>query len=219
MSGERHQRMLANRSRRRLIRANPRTTGHKSRDSGGLVGRCQGARWRRVTRAIMAIWFGLIFVGSQGPKSHSLVSWLQAILITVAIVAAIDVWFSRRMGLTIDERGITLHYAFHRKRMPWAKVQGFEWKRWISPRTEWIWITSSSGRAIRIPTIQRTPGGEIRSGFAYRLLASENLRLKGGAEVDAMATLQRAHATMQDELERCRSSAAASTATSMVPPT
>jgi hypothetical protein len=148
-----------------------------------------------------------------------LVSWLQAILITVAIIAAIDVWFSRRMGLTIDERGITLHYAFHRKRMHWAKVQGFEWKRWNSPRTEWIWITRSSGRAIRIPTIQRTPGGEIRSGAAYRLLASENLRLKDGAEVDAMATLQRAHATMQDELERCRSSAAAPTATSMVPPT
>jgi hypothetical protein len=187
-------------------------------DSGGLVGRCQGARWRRVTRAIMAIWFGLLFVASDGPKSHSLVSWLQAVLITFAIIVATDVWFSRRMGLTIDERGITLHYAFHRKQVLWAEVQGFEWKRWNSPRSDWIWITRGSGHAIRIPTIQRTPGGEIRSGVAYRLLASENLRLKGGAEVDAMATLQRAHATMQNELERSRSSVVEPSATSTVPP-
>jgi hypothetical protein len=170
-----------------------------SADSRGLVGRCQGAKWRWVSRGLMAIWFGLLFVGSDGPKSHSLVSWLQAIIITVAIIVAFDVWFSRRMGLTIDERGITLHYAFHRKRVPWAEVQGFEWKRWNSPRSDWIWITLSDERAIRIPTIQRTPGGEIRSRVAYRLFASEDLRLKGGAEVDAMTTLQRAWATMHDK--------------------
>jgi hypothetical protein len=34
----------------------------------------------------------------------------------------------------------------------------------------------------------------------YRLLASENVRIEGGAEVDAMATLQRARATMQNEM-------------------
>ena len=94
---------------------------------------------------------------------------------------------------------ITLHYAFHRKRVPWAKVQGFEWKRWNSPRSEWIWITLSGGQAIRIPTIQRSPGGEKRS-VVYRLLASEKVRIRGGAEVDAMATLQRAHATIQNAM-------------------
>lgn len=167
----------------------------------------------------MAIWFGLLFVASDGPKNHSLVSWLQAVLVTVAIIVVFDVWFSRRMGLTIGEQGITLHYAFHRKQVLWAEVQGFEWKRWNSPRSDWIWITRGSGHAIRIPTIQRTPGGEIRSGISYRLLASENLRLKGGAQVDVMATLQRAHATMQSELERRQSSAAAPGATFTVPPT
>jgi len=147
----------------------------------------------------MAIWFGLLSLGADAPDSHSLVSWLQAILITVAIIAAFDVWFSRRMGLTIDERGITLHYAFHRKRVLWAQVQGFEWKRWNSPRSDWIWITRGDKRAIRIPTIQRTLEGEIRSGVAYRLFASEDLRLKGGGEVDAMTTLQRAWATMHNK--------------------
>jgi hypothetical protein len=165
----------------------------------------------------MAIWLGALFIEPDVLKSQSLGSRLHAILITAIVVAAFDVWFSRRMGVTIDERGITLHYAFHRKRVPWAKVQGFEWKRWNSPRTESIWITLSSGRPIRIPTIQRTPGGETRS-FVYGLL-SESLRLKGGVEVDAMATLQSAHATMQNELEKHRSSVDAPSATFTVPPT
>lgn len=185
--------------------------------SGGLVGRCQGARWRWVSRYIMAICLGALFIEPDVLKSQSLGSRLHAILITAVVVAAFDIWFSRRMGLTVDERGVTLHYAFHRKRVPWAEVQGFEWKRWNSPRTESIWITRGSGRLIRIPTIQRTPGGEKRS-FVYGLL-SENLRLKGGAQVDAMATLQSARATMQNELERGRSSAAAPTTTFTVPPT
>jgi hypothetical protein len=166
----------------------------------------------------MGIWFGLLFVASDGPKSHSLVSSLQAIVITVAIIVILDVWFSRRMGLMIDERGMTLHYAFHRKRVPWAEVRGFEWKRWNSPRSDWIWIARGSGHAIRIPTFQRTPGGEIRSGVAYRLLASENLRLKGGVEVDAMRTLQRAHATMQRELGHRRPAVAAPADTFTIPP-
>jgi hypothetical protein len=170
-----------------------------STDSDGLVRRCQGSRSRRVARYIMAIWLGALFIEPDVLKSQSLGSRLQAILITAVVVAAFDVWFSRRMGLTIDERGITLHYAFHRKRVPWAKVQGFEWKRWNSPRSEWIWITLSGGQAIRIPTIQRSPGGEKRS-VVYRLLASEKVRIRGGAEVDAMATLQRAHATIQNAM-------------------
>jgi hypothetical protein len=161
-----------------------------------MVGRCQGAGWRRVARYIMAIWLTLLFIEPDVLKSQSLGSRLHAILITIFVVAAFDVWFSRRMGLTIDERGITLHYAFHRKRVPWAEVQGFEWKRWNSPRSDWIWITRTSGRTIRIPTVQRTPGGSIRSGVAYKLFASENLRLKGGAEVDAMSILRKAHTTM-----------------------
>lgn len=167
----------------------------------------------------MAIWLGALFIEPDVLKSQSLGSRLHAILITAIVVAAFDVWFSRRMGLNIDERGITLHYAFHRKRVLWADVQGFEWKRWNSPRSDWIWIARGSGHAIRIPTIQRTPGGEIRSGVAYRLLASDNLRLTGGVEVDAMATLQHARATMQRELASHRPSVAAPTARLPVPPT
>jgi hypothetical protein len=166
----------------------------------------------------MAIGLGALFIEPDVLKSQSLGSRVEAILITAVVVAACDVWFSRRMGLMIDERGITLHYAFHRKRVSWAKVQGFEWKRWNSPRSEWIWIMLSGGRAIRIPTIQRSPGGEMRSGV-YRLLASENVRIKAGVEANAMTTLQSARTTMQGEVGRRQPSVAGPSVTSTVPPT
>jgi Bacterial PH domain len=78
----------------------------------------------------MGVFLGALFVEPDVLKSQSVGSRLHAIAITAVVVAAFDVWFSRRMGLTIDEGGLTLHYAFHRKRVPWADVHGFEWKRW-----------------------------------------------------------------------------------------
>ena len=166
-----------------------------------LVVRCQGARWRRVTRSLMAILFALLLATSDGPRNHSVGSWVLAIVIDVLIIAALDAWFSRRMGLTVDEQGLVLRYAFRRKRVPWADVEGFEWRRWNSPRSEWIWITHRRARATRIPTIQRTPGGEDRSGLAYRLFASESVRLDGGRESDAMTTLLRARAAVRRDRE------------------
>lgn len=175
-----------------------RTVASVSADSGGLVGRCQGARWRWVSRSILAIFFGALFINPDALKSQSLGSRLQVIAITAVVVAVVDAWFSRRIGLTINERGITLHYAYRRMRVPWAKIQGFEWRRWRRPQSEWIWISVKDGRPVRIPTIQRQAGGQTKS-FLGSLLASENVRVGGGAEVEAMATLQRAYATMQNE--------------------
>jgi hypothetical protein len=166
----------------------------------------------------MAIWLVALFIEPDVLKNQSLGSRLHAIVITVVVVAALDMWFSRRMGLTIDARGITLHYAFHRKRVSWASVEGFEWRRWNSPRSEWIWIRVTGGNVIRIPTIQRSPGGEKHS-ILYRLLASDKIRTGRGAFVDAMATLQHAQATSQRELEGSQGSVTMPGATYTVPPT
>ena len=115
---------------------------------------------------------------------------MHAIVITAVIVAVFDVWFSRRMGLVIDRRGITLHYAFHRKRVPWAVVRGFEWKRWNSPRTESLWITpTAGGSAIRVPTV----AAPRREGRNDRLLTGSYQRISSdGVQVDAMDALQNA---------------------------
>jgi hypothetical protein len=184
-------------------------------DSSGLVGRCQGARWRWVSRTILAIFFGLLFINPDALRDQSLSSNLRAIAITASIIVAADAWFSRRMGLTVDEQGIALHYACFRKRVLWAKIQNFEWRRWRRAGYEWIWISVKDGRPIRIPTIQRSAGGQTRS-FLNSLLTSENVRIKGSAEVDAMNMLQQAQATTQNALKKHQSSGPS--ATLMVPP-
>lgn len=173
--------------------------------------------WRRVSRAIEAIFFGLLFVNPDALRNQSLGSKVQAVAITVVIIAVVDVWFSRRMGLTINERGITLHYAYYRKRLPWAKIEGFEWRRWRRPQSESIWINVEGGRPVRIPTIQRAAGGHT-SSFLGSVLTSQNLRLKGGAEVDAMATLQSARAAMQREWGSRQPSSGAWAPACTVPP-
>lgn len=166
--------------------------------SGTLAaGRYQGARSRRVTRCIMAVWLGLIFTQSSGFEGDSIWSELRGLAVTLVVVAIIDLWFSWRMGLTINERGITLHYAFRRQRVPWSKITGFEWRRWLSPSSEWVWITRDHGAPVRIPTIQRAPGGDNKRSLVSSFLASSNLRTMRGEEVDAMATLQDALETTQ----------------------
>jgi hypothetical protein len=156
------------------------------------AGRYQGVHSRRVSRCLMAIWLGILFFQPDVLESRSVGSRLYALAITLAVVAICDLWFSRRMGLTINERGITLHYAFHRKQISWSEITGFEWRHWNSPRSEWIWITRNHGDPIRIPALQRAPGGN-NTGFwspVYSALASSNLRTSHGGVVDAMTILQ-----------------------------
>lgn len=164
-----------------------------------VKGHYQGVHSRRVARYVMAVCLGILFFQPDILEGRSIGSRLYAIAITVAVVAICDLWFSRRMGLTLSERGITLHYAFHRKRVPWARISGFEWRRWNSPRSEWIWITRDDGTPLRIPALQRAPHSDS-SGFwspVYTALASSNLRTGQGEEVDAMTTLREALATQR----------------------
>lgn len=178
------------------------TADSLNRESRGALaaGRYQGVHSRRVSRCLMAIWLGILFFQPDVLESRSIGSRLYAIMITLAVVAICDLWFSRRMGLTINEHGITLHYAFHRKRLPWSNITGFEWRRWNSPRSEWIWITRDHGDPLRIPALQRAPG-DNNTGFwspVYSVLSSSNMRTSHGEEVDAMATLKEALATSQE---------------------
>jgi Bacterial PH domain len=146
----------------------------------------------------MLVWLGILFVEPDILRQTSIERRSVSIAITVGAVAFCDWWFSRRMGLTIDQRGITLRYGLRRKRVPWSKIQGFFWKRWYSPTSEWIWIKTDGGAPLRIPTIQRPPGGHIRSHFDL-YLGSSNLRSSMGTKVDAMATLENALAASKSE--------------------
>jgi hypothetical protein len=140
----------------------------------------------------MTLCLGALFIQPDVLKSQFIGSRLQEIGISLVIVVLCDLWFSRRMGFTLDDRGLKLHYAFHWKRVKWEQVVGFEWRRWTSPRTEWIWIkVDHGGPAVRVPTVQRAPKGN-EGWLSYRVFASSKLSARGGQEVDAITTLERA---------------------------
>ena len=141
----------------------------------------------------MAIWLGVLFIGPDVLQNRSIGSRLYAVAFTLVVVAICDLWFSRRMGITVNEKGITLHGAFFRKHLRWADIQGFEWKRWRDPRIEWLWILTTQDARIRIPTIQRG----ARQSHYFDFFGSSQLRSKSGEEVDAARTLKEALAAAQ----------------------
>ncbi len=165
---------------------------------GGRRARYQGAHWRRVSRYALTVALGLLFLQPDVLRSQSAGSRLSAIGITILVAALCDIWFSRRMGFTVDDRGLVLHYAFYRRRIDWEGIAGFEWRHSFSPRAEWIWILLEQDGRVRMPTVQRPPEGRRRS-FFDAVFASENVRDSKGAEVDAMQTLQAAWAAAKSD--------------------
>lgn len=160
-----------------------------ARPSGGNLAavRYQGAHSRRGTRYVMAICLGALFVDPVVLADISLGHRLTNIAVAVAVIAFCDIWFARRMGVTITRHGLTLHYAFYRKSVSWSHIEGFEWRKWRSPTTETLWITT--GRApIRVPTIGRSTGSYLGSRFDS-FFGSSKLRSFHREDVDAMATL------------------------------
>jgi hypothetical protein len=183
-------RRIGSTRRRKARMALPETRDPTSVSAIGVVGgHYQGAHSRRATRILFVIWLGALVVEPDVAHPGGLEHELANVAFVLTVVALCDWWFARRMGVTIDERGLTLHYAFNRSRVPWADVEGYYWRRWRSPSTDWIWIRTAHGRPVRIPTIQRAARPE---DVVAGLLASSDLRSAAGAEVDAMTTLTRA---------------------------
>jgi hypothetical protein len=142
----------------------------------------------------MGIWLGVLFVGPDLIQQASLDLRLGRLAITAVVIVLCDSWFARRMGFTLASDRIILHYAWGRRRVPWTDIRGFQWKRWRSAKTEFLWILTSD-KPIRIPTVQRVTRGP-------RLFGSDNLRSPTG-DTDALRTLQVALArTTETHLSR-----------------
>ena len=62
----------------------------------------------------MTIWLGILFVGPDVIQHASLGQRLVRLGVTAAVVFVCDWWFARRMGVTISDEALTLHYAFSR---------------------------------------------------------------------------------------------------------
>lgn len=167
-----------------------RSDGNKAT---ALAGRYQGARSRRVARYVIILLLGILLVVPNVAQTRSVEQRVVSIVITLAAFGVCDVAFSRRMGFTINQQGLILHYAFHRKHVPWSNIRAFEWNRWRRRDTEWMWVVMTDDSRTRIPTVARIPEGYMGSFFG-----SSNLRSRTGEEVDAVTMLKDARAAAQD---------------------
>jgi hypothetical protein len=143
---------------------------------------------------------GALFVGGQVAKAESVGARLAGLVTILVLLGVCELCFARRMGLTIDADGISLHYAFYRRRLSWSEIEGFEWRRWRSQSTETAWIVTNRNR-VRIPTIGRSTGSYLGPRLdSY--FGSSAMRSRRGAEVDVMATLSAARALAVHALMR-----------------
>ncbi len=157
------------------------------------AGRYQGARSRRISRYLIILVLGTVLVVPNVAQARSLEQRAVSVAITLAAFAVCDVMFSRRMGVTINQNALVLHYAFHREHVPWSKITAFEWKPWRRRDTEWMWVVTTDESRRRLPTVARVPQGYMGSFFG-----SSNLRSRTRGEVDAMTTLEDARAAAHD---------------------
>ena len=105
------------------------------------------------------------------------------IVFVVAMYGAADLMLVRRLGLTIGDDALTLHQLAFSRRVPWSKIDGFEWQLWGS--VELLVVKLDTGRVTLATTIWT-----VKNYLSW--LGSPAMRSKAGAVVDPQATLERA---------------------------
>jgi hypothetical protein len=156
-------------------------------------GRYQGVYVRFRARYSIAMLPAVLIVVSA--LHMSLTAFLTHVWIDVLLLAFCEVWFTRRLGVTIGERGLTLHYAFHRRLIPWARMRrsfpGRGCVRWSGSAGATHALNGSGSRpTMAKPYASRYSNAQPSLASSPRLSAS--MCLHGGRELDALATLQRA---------------------------
>ncbi len=158
--------------------------------SGLTYGTYQGLHWRRVARCGMAIVLGILYAHAVvvilGGESTEKV--LRTIAIFIVVIAICDWWFARRMGFALDQDGLTLRYSYKKVCVSWSQIQGFQWKKKRTSRTEFLWAEIADGNIVRIPTVGRVSRALLLAPF----LTSTDIRSTTGEVLDAMATLEHA---------------------------
>jgi hypothetical protein len=101
----------------------------------------------------------------------------------VAMYGAADLLLVRRLGLTIGDDALTLHQLAFSRRVPWSKIEGFEWQLW--GRVEVLVVKLDTGRVALATTIWT-----VKNYLSW--LGSSAMRSKDGAVVDPQSTLERA---------------------------
>jgi hypothetical protein len=105
------------------------------------------------------------------------------IVFVVAMYGIADLLLVRRLGLTIGDDALTLHQLAFSRRVPWSKIEGFEWQLW--GRVELLVVKLDTGRMTLATTIWT-----VKNYLSW--LGSPAMRSKAGAVVEPQATLERA---------------------------
>jgi hypothetical protein len=157
----------------------------------------QGERSRRTARSVSVIWIAvLLFHSLTAPESA--VVWLITVATGVVLFVLCDFGFARRMGIVVAPDALTLVGAIRRSRIPWERVDHFEWRVLRRPANEWLWAVLEDGRAVRLPTVQRATGRNAISIWE----GSNRLRTRDGATVDALELLNGALAASRHTAAR-----------------
>jgi hypothetical protein len=102
------------------------------------------------------------------------------------------------MGVTVRPEGLKLHTVLAWQRLPWSRIDHFEWQQWSWPQAEWLWAITPDGRRVLIPTVQRA----ATDGKVTAFFTSERLRTRDGRIVDALEALTAALATARQSARR-----------------
>jgi hypothetical protein len=111
--------------------------------------------------------------------------WRKALgaLFIAAMYGAADLLLVRRLGITVNDDGLTLHQLALSRRVSWSKIEGFEWQLW--GRAELLVVKLDTGRLVLVTTIWT-----VKNYLSW--LGSPRMRSKAGRDVDPLATLESA---------------------------
>jgi hypothetical protein len=111
--------------------------------------------------------------------------WRRAlgVLFIAAMYGAADLLLVRRLGITVSDDALTLHQLALSRRVPWSKIEGFEWQLW--GRVELLVVKLDTGRVALATTIWT-----VKNYLSW--LGSPKMRSRTGREVDPLATLESA---------------------------
>ena len=130
----------------------------------------------------------IVWVTSLAYDWHSFSLCVRASVSVLLLGLVSDVAIARRRGFSIDADGLTLHYAFYRRRLRWAEVESFEWRRRITSTMMTYLCVRTRNRRFWIPSASCAENTWMGRGAA-RYLSSPNVRRRAGREQDALRLL------------------------------
>ena len=168
-------------------------------ETDDIFGRYHGSHTRRVDRYIVGVVIAVILFKPVSTGAIFQSSGLIALAILAVIVLASEWWFVRRRGIEVTADGLTLHYFYGRRRVPWERIEGFRWSTRLLERGEYLTATLDNGATVLLPTLGRATN---RGSGLGAFFGSSRMLSRTGSEVDALDALESALAAARSKEEQ-----------------